>query len=55
MATKEELIKMLEKYDDDAIVVCMDAQGGWDNIKEVKPDGSAIAIVFGGGSPFSDE
>ena len=55
MATKKELIKMLAEYDDDAIVVCMDDKGGWDNVEEVKLDGCAIAIVFGGGSPFSDE
>jgi len=56
MATKRELIKMLDEYDDDDGVVCMDEDGGWDNIIEVrKSDGGVIAIVFGGGSPFSDE
>jgi len=55
MATKRELIKMLDQYDDDDGVVCMDEDGGWDNIIEVKKDGGVIAIVFGGGSPFSDE
>lgn len=55
MATKKELIKMLEPYDDDSIVIVMDDVGGWDNIEEVKQDGSNIAIVFRGGSPFSDE
>ena len=55
MATKKELIDMLEEYDDDAVVICKDASGGWDNIKDVKQDGSSIAIIFGGGSPFSDE
>ena len=55
MATKKEVIDMLEEYDDDAVVICKDASGGWDNIKDVKQDGSSIAIVFGGGSPFSDE
>jgi len=55
MATKKELIDMLEEYDDDAVVICKDASGSWDNIKDVKQDGSSIAIIFGGGSPFSDE
>jgi len=55
MATKKELIKMLDQYDDDAIVICMDKNGGWDNIETVKKDGCLVAIVFGGGSPFSDE
>ena len=55
MATKKELIAMLEDYDDDTVIICMDENGGWDNIIDVERDGSAIAIVFGGGSPFSDE
>lgn len=55
MATKEELIKMLEDYGDEHVVVCMDENGGWDNITEIKQVGPMIAIVFGGGSPFSDE
>lgn len=55
MATKRELIKMLEEYSEDAGVIIMDEEGGWDNILYVKKDGSAIAIVFGGGSPFSSE
>ena len=56
MATKKEVIDMLEEYDDDAVVICKDASGGgWDNIEDVKQDGSSIAIIFGGGSPFSDE
>ena len=52
--TKKELIKALEKFDDDAVVVCEDESGGWDNIQEVKYNG-LIRIIFGGGSPFSDE
>jgi len=55
MATKKELLKMLEVFDDDAIVVCRDSKGGWDNIKTVKSFGDSVAIEFGGGSPFSDE
>ena len=53
--TKKELLKALENYRDDACVICRDESGGWDNIIEVVPDGCSIAIVFGGGSPFSDE
>ena len=54
--TKSELIKELEGFaDDDAVVVCMDKSGGWDNIESVVKDGSSINIVFGGGSPFSSE
>ena len=55
MATKKELIKMLEEYPEDKIVICMDELGGWDNIIEVKQKGESIVIVFGGGSPFEDE
>ncbi|MHB8871255.1 MAG: hypothetical protein ACYC5G_02230 [Candidatus Doudnabacteria bacterium] len=53
--TKKELIKALELFDDDSCVVCMDENRGWDNIQDVKMDGSSISIIFGGGSPFSDE
>ena len=53
--TKSDLLKELEKFDDDEVVVCIDESGGWDNIQTVKQNGSSIAIVFGGGSPFSDE
>ena len=55
MATKKELIEMLEDYDDDAVVVCMDSSCGWDNIESVEDFGDGVAIRFGGGSPFSDE
>jgi len=55
MATKKELNKMLEEFDDDAVVICMDKNGGWDNIEKVKSDGGTIVIVFGGGSPFNSE
>lgn len=52
--TKKELIKALEPFDEDAVVICEDETGGWDNIQEVKQNG-VIKIIFGGGSPFSDE
>lgn len=53
--TKHELIKALEPFDDDFVVVCKDFSGGWDNIDEVKLNGCTIDLIFGGGSPFSDE
>lgn len=53
--TKKELIIALAPFRDDAGVICMDETGCWDNILELKPDGCSIAIIFGGGSPFSDE
>lgn len=53
--TKSELLKALDKYDNEDIVVCMDESGGWDNIQEVKGTQGVVAIVFGGGSPFSDD
>ena len=52
---KRELIKALEEFDEDEIVVIADENGGWDNIKTVRSDGCTITITFGGGSPFSDE
>ena len=53
--TKKELIKALEPYDNEDGVVCMDLGGGWDNIEEVKKEGSTVYIVFGGGSPFTSD
>lgn len=53
--TKKELLKELEQYGDDSVVVCISEDGAWDNTEKVEPFGSNIAIVFGGGSPFSDE
>jgi hypothetical protein len=53
--TKADVLKNLEEFADDAVVVCMDEEGGWDNIQSIEKDGSGIKIVFGGGSPFSDE
>ena len=55
MATKKDLLKMLDDFKDDQVVIIMDEKGGWDNVQEVKSAGACIAIVFGGGSPFSDE
>lgn len=53
--TKKELIADLQRFNDDDVVVCMDEYGSWDNIEHLKEDGGVIAIVWGGGSPFSDE
>ena len=53
--TKRELIDALYRLDDDAVVICKDEDGVWDNIERVEIDESSIAIVFGGGSSCSDE
>lgn len=56
--TKRELIKALEDADigDDEVIVCADFQGGWDNIEKVGLSAIGMcAVIFGGGSPFSDE
>lgn len=53
--TKKELIKALEHIHEDEVIVCMDEQGGWDNIDRIGKVGETPAIIFGGGSPFSDE
>ena len=51
----KQLIEELKKFDECRVVVCMDEQGGWDNIQEVNKEGGIVSIVFGGGGPFSDE
>ncbi len=48
------LIEELQKLPQDDVIVCGDKGGGWDNIEEVRSSPSPI-IIFGGGSPFSDE
>jgi len=53
--TKKELLEALEPFDVDSVVVCMGCDGAWGNIETVNQFGSSVAIVFGGGSPFSDE
>jgi len=53
--TKKELVTALDHFDDDDMVVIMDEKKGWDNIQDVNRKGNIISIVFGGGSPFSDE
>ena len=53
--TKKELLNALKDIVDNEIIVCADENGGWDNIIEVKRIKGTQAIIFGGGSPFSDE
>lgn len=55
--TNGQLIEILSQYDKDSVVICADQVGGWDNIEEVmtENDGQVVTIIFGGGSPFSDE
>jgi len=57
VATRKELIQMLDDQNvgEDDVIVCADMGGGWDNIVEVASLNGTPAIVFGGGSPFSDE
>ena len=43
--TKTELIKAMDKLDDDAIVIISDSEG-WSNIERVEMDGVTIAIVM---------
>ena len=57
--TKAELIYALRDWDDDDVVVGQYEDTGWDNI--IRVDHlmgnlrSGPCIIFGGGSPFSDE
>lgn len=53
--TVRQLINELSRFEDYDIVVCVDDEGGWDNIQKTHRSGSVVSIRFGGGSPFSDE
>ena len=50
-----DLIKELEKFDDDAIVTLTGLDGGWSNIADVKQDGSAVTITNDTNRPFSSD
>ena len=53
--TKKELLEALERFGDDEVIVCADESGAWDNIERVTRLNGTPTIVWGGGSPFSDE
>ncbi|WP_201068494.1 MULTISPECIES: hypothetical protein [Thiorhodovibrio] len=54
--TKQELIDALSPFDpDDVVIVQYENDKSWDNIQYLYQNGSSIAIVFGGGNPFSDK
>ena len=55
MTVKHLISKLQEIDDNDAVVICKDWQGGWDNIQKVEFDGAVVSIIFGGGSPFSSD
>ena len=51
----KQLKEILDQYDDYDIVVCMDEDGGWDNVQTVEKSGGSVNIIWGGGSPFTSE
>ena len=53
--TKTELLKKLEEFDDDAVVIIGTRETGWCNIGRVAKDGSQIAIIEDSGHPFTSE
>ena len=53
--TKTELIKALEPFGDDEVVIIGDSKTVWSNIGEVKSDGSCISIMEDYTRPFSGD
>lgn len=53
--TKAELIKALEPFDDDLVVVLVDEGHGWTNIGTVTQGESVIEINHDATLPFSSE
>ena len=53
--TKKELIKALEDFEDDQIVIIGDFEDGWSNINEVKKSGSCISITSDMTRPFTSD
>jgi len=52
---KFELIKALEKYDDDDVIVVGDYENGWANINEVKKEKGMVCLTQDCTRPFSDD
>ena len=53
--TVSELIKELEKFDKDKIVIITEPDGeGWDNIGNVYQEGSCIKITMDDNNPFEN-
>ena len=52
--TKAELIKTLDKFSDDDVVIISFGDGGWSNIETVVQDGSRINIIAEISPVFSD-
>ena len=53
--TVEELIRKLETYPKDKIVVLTEPDGiGWDNVGKVIEDVSTVKITMDGNNPFED-
>lgn len=51
----DELIKELEKFPKDKIVILTEPDGvGWDNIGKVYEEGSTVKITMDGNPPFED-
>ena len=50
--TKSDLINRLDEFDDDAVVVFVDCNGGWCNLQDVTRDGNSIAIHEETDPPF---
>ena len=53
--TKSELIKRLEPFNDDDIVIIGDRETGWCNMGLIKQEGSSICLMGDYTRPFSDE
>ena len=53
--TKIDLIRALDGYNEDDIVIISSEGGGWCNIDSVQHDGCCICIVEDTGRPFSSE
>ena len=52
---KFELIKALEKYSDDDVIVVGDYENGWTNIDEVKKEKGMFCLTQDYTRPFSDD
>ena len=53
--TKKELIKALEPFRDNDVIIFGDWKTGWSNVKELKADGCCISIMEDQAKPFTSD
>jgi len=51
----KQLVRKLDDFDANAIVVCGDVDGGWSNIEDVVREDGCVKIIMSDNVVFSDD